>query len=130
MSVASIKACAANKPQWLPAVSNLAVEPSLGALTCRLHVPGDLPICAGHFPAMPIVPGVVQLGWIVALARDQGLVSGEFAGIVSAKFRQLVRPGADLRARLERGRSPGLLQFEISAGSVVVSCGRLRFGDD
>jgi len=96
-------------------------------LTGRLCVPCDLPIFAGHFPAMPIVPGVVQLGWVAELARAHGLAAGPFNGIVSAKFRRILRPGVDLQVRLQPGRLKGEVQFELKARDFVVSCGRLRF---
>lgn len=111
----------------MPVVSDVAVETAMGILTCRLRVPHDLPIFTGHFPAMAIVPGALQIGWVVALARANNLVSGELAGIAFAKFRRLVQPGADLQARLEVWRSSEILQFELATGDVVVSRGRLRF---
>jgi len=113
----------------MPRISDVVVESSLSALTCLLNVPGDLPVCTGHFPAVPIIPGVVQLGWAVDLARKHGLASGPLVGIASAKFRRVLQPGVELRARLHRGRSAGELQFEFMMGDLVVSCGRLRFGD-
>jgi len=119
---------AAGEPQWMPAVSEVAIQRPLGIMTCRLRVPHDLPIFADHFPAMPIVPGVVQLGWVVALAHAHKLVYGSFAGIVSAKFRRILQPGVDLEARLEPGRLAGELQFEFTSVDFVVTCGRLRFG--
>jgi len=97
-------------------------------LTGRLLVPWDLPIFAGHFPAMPIVPGVVQLGWVAELAQAHGLAAGPFNGIVSAKFRRILRPGVELQVRLQPGRLEGEVQFELKARDFVVSCGRLRFG--
>jgi len=97
-------------------------------LTGRLHVPCDLPVFAGHFPAMSIVPGVVQLGWVAEIARAHGLAAGPFAGIVSAKFRRILQPGVKLQVRLQPARSGSEVQFEFKAADFVVSCGRLRFG--
>jgi 3-hydroxymyristoyl/3-hydroxydecanoyl-(acyl carrier protein) dehydratase len=97
-------------------------------LTGRLRVPCELPIFAGHFPAMPIVPGVVQLGWVAELAQAHGLAAGPFAGIASAKFRRILQPGVELQVRLQPGRLVGEVQFELKARDFVVSCGRLRFG--
>lgn len=119
---------AATEPQWRPVLQEAALESSRGVLTGRLRVPCDLPIFAGHFPAMPIVPGVVQLGWVAELARAHGLAAGPFAGIVSAKFRRILQPGVELQVRLEPGRLGGEVQFEFKAGDFVVSCGRLQFG--
>lgn len=116
------------EPQWRPVLREPTFEPSLGTLAGRLLVPRNLPIFAGHFPAMPIVPGVVQLGWVAELARAHGLAAGPFAGVVAAKFRRILQPGVELQVRLQPGRSAFEVQFEFKADDVVVSCGRLRFG--
>ena len=128
MSSSRAIAGAATEPRWRPVLQEAAFESSRGVLTGRLRVPWDLPIFAGHFPAMPIVPGVVQLGWVAELARAHGLAAGTFTGIVFAKFRRILQPGVELQVRLQPGRSEGEVQFEFKAGDFVVSCGRLRFG--
>ncbi len=128
MSSSRAIAGAATEPRWRPVLQEAAFESSRGVLTGRLLVPWDLPIFAGHFPAMPIVPGVVQLGWVAELAQAHGLAAGPFNGIVSAKFRRILRPGVELQVRLQPGCLEGEVQFEFKARDFVVSCGRLRFG--
>ena len=115
-------------PQWLPIISDLALDADSRRLTCRLFVPYDLPIFGGHFPSAPIVPGVIQVGWAVELAHLHGLVAGDFTGISAAKFRRLVQPGMILAARLERGPQTEQLQFWYETVDTVVSSGRLKFG--
>jgi 3-hydroxymyristoyl/3-hydroxydecanoyl-(acyl carrier protein) dehydratase len=112
----------------MPAVRDVAIQPSLGILTCRLLVPHGLPIFTDHFQFVPIVPGVVQLGWVVELVRVHQLVVGSFAGIASAKFRRILQPGVELGVWLEPRRETGELQFEFALADFVVTCGRLRFG--
>jgi 3-hydroxymyristoyl/3-hydroxydecanoyl-(acyl carrier protein) dehydratase len=90
-------------------------------------IPYELPVFRGHFPSTPIVPGVVQVGWAVDLARAHGLASGPFAGISQAKFRRLVQPGMTLEARLEHDPAAGQLCFRYSLASTVVSTGRVQF---
>ena len=113
----------------MPVISDLAADPGLRSLSCRILVPLDLPVFRGHFPTTPIVPGVIQVGWAVELARAHGLSRGRFTGISSAKFRRLVQPGMRLAARLEPGTRQGLLQFRFESGNAIVSTGRLQFGD-
>ena len=113
---------------WMPVISELAVEPGCRSLTCRLLVRHDMPVLRGHFPAMPMVPGVVMVGWATELARAHGLATGRFAGIITAKFQRIVRPGMHLEARLEQGARPGQLQFRYEFRDTVVSTGRLQFG--
>jgi 3-hydroxymyristoyl/3-hydroxydecanoyl-(acyl carrier protein) dehydratase len=114
-------------PSWMPAISEIALDADSRSLKCRFLVPADLPFFRGHFPEVPIVPGVVQVGWAVELARAHGLVTGPCVGIITAKFRRLLRPGMRLEARLERSAPAGQLHFEYECEGAVVSNGRLQF---
>lgn len=112
----------------VPLVSDLVRDATLPSLTCRVRVPYELPVFRGHFPSRPIVPGVVQIGWAVDIARAAGLVSGPFTGISSAKFRRVLQPGMNIGLRLDGQDESRQLSFEYSLGSMVVSGGRVQFG--
>ncbi len=111
-----------------PMVRDLVHDAQRPSLHCRVRVPYELPVFRGHFPSRPIVPGVVQIGWAVDIARAQGVVSGTFAGISAAKFRRVLQPGMDLGLRLDGRDERRQLSFEYSLGSMVVSGGRVQFG--
>jgi 3-hydroxymyristoyl/3-hydroxydecanoyl-(acyl carrier protein) dehydratase len=113
----------------VPVVSDVVRDATLPSLTCRVRVPYELPVFRGHFPSRPIVPGVVQIGWAVDIARAEGVVSGTFTGISGAKFRRVLQPGMNLGLRLDGRDGPRQLSFEYSLGSMVVSGGRVQFGD-
>lgn len=115
----------ATKP--VPVVSDLVRDAKLPSLTCRVRVPYELPVFRGHFPSRPIVPGVVQIGWAVDIARAQGVVDGRFAGISGAKFRRVLQPGMSLGLRLDGHDGSRQLHFEYSLGSMIVSGGRVQF---
>ena len=78
------------------------------------------PFFQGHFPGVPIMPGVLvieamaQAGAIIMLAeitdRDKKLVV--FTGIERAKFRQSVTPGDQLRIEVN------VLSFRPRAGRI------------
>jgi 3-hydroxymyristoyl/3-hydroxydecanoyl-(acyl carrier protein) dehydratase len=112
----------------VPVVSDLVRDADPPSLTCRVRVPYELPVFRGHFPSRPIVPGVVQIGWAVDIARAGGLVSGPFTGISGAKFRRVLQPGMNLGLRLDGHDASRQLRFEYSLGSTVVSGGRVQFG--
>ncbi len=113
----------------VPIVSDLIRDAQRPSLTCRVRVPYELPVLRGHFPSRPIVPGVVQIGWAVDIARAQGVVNGTFAGISGAKFRRVLQPGMNLGLRLDGHDLSRQLHFEYSLGSTAVSGGRVQFGD-
>ncbi len=98
-------------------------------LGCRVRVPYDLAIFDGHFPSIPILPGVVQVDWAVHIARAHLRVDAGFKGITATKFRRLVRPGMELALTLEHRPDPGELRFEYLLGHALASIGRVFFRD-
>ncbi|UVL89005.1 AMP-binding protein [Pseudomonas sichuanensis] len=94
-------------------------------LQLRLAVPLDLPCFTGHFPQTPVLPGVVQLDWAIALAAPLLAANLRFAGMEVLKFQQLVRPGdalqLDLRFEPERGK----LYFSYTRAGQACASGRI-----
>ena len=63
-------------------------------------VPRDLPCFAGHFPAMPLVPGALLLDWAIAEMTARWGVSTP-VNVKLCKFLQPVLPGDTLRLRVD-----------------------------
>jgi len=115
-----------SEPVRSPIVTDLQLRGAC-ALECRVRVPYDLVIFDGHFPTIPILPGVVQVDWAVNIAREHLPVDGQFNGITATKFRRLVRPGMELALTLELRPEPGELRFEYLLGDAMASTGRVSF---
>jgi hypothetical protein len=115
-----------SEPVRGPLVTGLQRRGAAG-LECGVRVPFDLAIFDGHFPTIPIVPGVVQVDWAVDLARARLRIGGRFNGITATKFRRLVQPGMNLALTLEHRPESGELRFEYRLGDVMVSIGRVFF---
>lgn len=72
------------------------------------NVSANEPFFAGHFPGVPIMPGVLQLE---AMAQTAGVLLNRvvdlagkvpyFLAIDNARFRKVVRPGDQLRIEVE-----------------------------
>ena len=62
-------------------------------------VPRDLPCFAGHFPAMPLVPGALLLDWAIAEMMARWGVSVPIS-VKTCKFLQPVLPGDELHLRV------------------------------
>lgn len=63
-------------------------------------VPPGYAYLDGHFPGNPIVPGVTQIGWVVAACRllqDSGAV-----GVSRYRFVRPIRPGSAIRVEVAR----------------------------
>jgi len=117
-----------SEPVRSPLVTGLERRGACG-LGCRVRVPYDLAIFDGHFPTIPILPGVVQIDWAVDLARAHLRIAGRFKGIAATKFRRLVQPGMNLDLTLEHRPESGELRFEYLLGTALASTGRVRFRD-
>lgn len=96
----------------------------------RLHVRPDHPSFIGHFPDLPILPGVVQLDWVASLGRRfVPALHGQASctGMDQLKFQAVVRPDTTLRLLLTWDPTKHQLVFEFKNGERVCSSGRLRF---
>jgi 3-hydroxymyristoyl/3-hydroxydecanoyl-(acyl carrier protein) dehydratase len=92
-----------------------------------LRVPPDLAYFEGHFPGLPILPGVVQIDWSVRFARDRLGLRGNFAAAENLKFLSIVRPDARLTLTLQ-AETDVRLAFNYFSQNKKYSSGTLVFG--
>jgi 3-hydroxymyristoyl/3-hydroxydecanoyl-(acyl carrier protein) dehydratase len=91
-----------------------------------LRVPGDLAVWPGHFPEFFVVPGVLQVDWVLRFAREQlGLTTP--SRIEGLKFKTPLCPQQHFTLRLEVAPGGRVVAFELSAVAEVFSRGRLHF---
>lgn len=97
-----------------------------GAWVLRLRVPPELAHFPGHFPGAPVVPGVLQVQWALALAAPRLGIPPHCREMEALKFQRLLRPGdvVELELRLDSGR--GKLHFAYRLDEAHCSSGRLR----
>lgn len=86
------------------------------SITALKNVTYNEPFFTGHFPELPVMPGVIILeamaqaaGMLIFMTQQHqppGEVLYFFAGIDNARFKQVVSPGDQLRLHMtvERGR--------------------------
>lgn len=92
-------------------VEVLAETRSADTLHYELRVPPTLVHFAGHFPGLPILPGVVQVHWAMRLAAEQLPAVRELVSVDRLKFMAPVSPGAVLNLTLAHDAARGRVQF-------------------
>ncbi|AZC34899.1 acyl-CoA synthetase family protein [Pseudomonas chlororaphis] len=96
-----------------------------GEWSLQLAIPPDLAYFSGHFPQTPVLPGVVQVDWALALGQQFLGLPGRFAGMEVLKFQQLVRPGDQVQLHLRFDHERGKLYFAYRNDTAACSSGRI-----
>ena len=103
----------------------------------ELEVPTGLACWPGHFPGEPMLPGVVQVDWVLREVERWRGGGARPSGIDGLKFKRPVPPGEELVLDLElesavaaaggSGSGVEVIAFSFRRGDEVVSQGRLRY---
>lgn len=95
----------------------------------RLHIPLELRVFSGHFPAAPVLPGVVQITWAVDLARQDLFPDLRCCAMHTLKFQRLARPGDTLDLILSWDVTKRRLRFQYHQDNEPISSGQIQ-GDE
>lgn len=112
-----------------------SVDLGLGRLKATSVVPMESPVFEGHFPGMPLVPGVLlietmaQASGMLLLAVKDFEAMPFLMSVDGAKMRTFVEPGAvlDIEAELEHdGSGFAVTKAKITSGGKKVCDGQLK----
>ncbi len=109
----------------LPEIDSL--ERTSDGLSLHFVVPADCSYFAGHFPDCPLLPGVVQIGWAVELARQHVPFAAQFHALAGVKFMRVIQPGDAIALQLAFDADARELSFEYRCGGQPCSGGRVLF---
>jgi 3-hydroxymyristoyl/3-hydroxydecanoyl-(acyl carrier protein) dehydratase len=101
-----------------------------GALRARIElaITADLAVFDGHFESSPILPGVAQVDWAIAYARECFALPARFLRLEVLKFQQPVLPGIKLTLTMEWQPATHQLAFKYQSEAGLHSGGRAVFG--
>ena len=94
-----------------------------------LHVPAQLCWFEGHFPGVPLLPGVVQTAWVVEFAHRYFRLQPHFRYMNNLKFMRLIRPDATVMLWLRHDEDRCEVAFEYRDAGRVCASGRRGFGE-
>lgn len=106
-------------------------EPGALPIRARFEIPVDHPCFPGHFPEQPILPGVLLLARVMALAQTSIGQSLNECTVYNVKFLAAVAPGDCLDLQLVPTNLNGYkftvrIFQETGADSVLACSGQLR----
>ena len=96
-----------------------------GRVVLTLHVLPSLEYFAGHFPGLPLLPGVVQVDWAVRFGQQHLGARGDFVSLDNLKFQSMIFPGATVELALEWQAESGRLNFAYTQDGQPLSSGRI-----
>jgi 3-hydroxymyristoyl/3-hydroxydecanoyl-(acyl carrier protein) dehydratase len=110
------------EPARLPDI--VASRATAGGRELDLAIKPDLIWFQGHFPDLPLLPGVVQLDWVLLLAEAHlGIATAGAASRFQVKYKAAIFPGDTVTLGLRHDPAKGRLSFEYRRGAEVCSSG-------
>ncbi|WP_354686488.1 AMP-binding protein [Cupriavidus necator] len=105
------------------------IECGEASAAAMLDVGEHLAVFDGHFPGTPIVPGVAQIDWVMALAPQRLPVPprDRFLRLDVLKFQGVIRPGSQVRLDLEWLPEKASLAFRLTSAAGPHASGRIVF---
>jgi 3-hydroxymyristoyl/3-hydroxydecanoyl-(acyl carrier protein) dehydratase len=88
-----------------------------------LFIPRDLVQLRGHFPGLPIVPGVAQVDWAVKLAAKYFDLAIDVAKTFQIKFRRVTTAPSEVTLKLSYRPQQRQVAFEYVQDDAILSSG-------
>lgn len=94
----------------------------------ELTLPSSLLYFKGHFDRFPILPGVVQIDWVIAFGKEFLGIRNLFSEMRQLKFQQMVRPDSTVRLSLAFSKAANTLSFRyFSDDGRILSTGKINY---
>ena len=112
----------------LPQILENSVDEKSGEHILQFIVPYDLICLEGHFPGKPILPGVVQVQWVMHFCNELFGVSGKrFLRLEVLKFQKIILPGERIYLGIRWDNQKNVATFRYTRKDHSLSSGRVVF---
>jgi 3-hydroxymyristoyl/3-hydroxydecanoyl-(acyl carrier protein) dehydratase len=106
----------------------LSIRKDANTASLDLLVSKELDYFRGHFPNLPILPGVVQVDWAIRFAQQHlDIPADRFVALKALKFSAPVRPDTRLDLQLHWRPESNRLDFAYTAGTRKYASGQAVF---
>lgn len=106
----------------------LAIHKDANTASLDILASKDLDYFQGHFPGLPILPGVVQVDWAIRFAQEHlGVPADRFVALKALKFSAPVGPDTRLALQLHWLPEKGRLEFTYASGDRKYASGQAVF---
>jgi acyl-coenzyme A synthetase/AMP-(fatty) acid ligase len=94
----------------------------------ELRAPRNMLYFDGHFSGCPILPGVVQVDWVIAYGKRCFDLPPVFRAVRALKFQRVIPPELPIKLELNYEAVKSCLSFKISSQVGSHASGRVLFG--
>jgi hypothetical protein len=122
-----VKTTTLDPPPRQPVVR--AVERESSSVTLSLTVPKDLLYYQGHFDGYPLLPGIIQIHWVVERVVQYFDLSPTPDAISRLKFHRPIPPGAEIFLRLDHDPAKGWVTFRYTSEAGDHASGVLKWAE-
>ena len=93
----------------------------------HLKIPQDLAYFEGHFTDMPVVPGVVQLHWVVKITSEFFNLTPTINKASQVKFMNLMQPNSTPTLTIQIDLGKQLISYKYHHNDTTYSSGKLSY---
>ena len=86
------------------------------------RVPLDLVFFKGHFPQFPLVPGVIEVQWVIDKITEFFAEEKNILRIDNLKFQKFLRPNDELELTLTWNKEKSRMEFQLKTDNET--CGK------
>ncbi len=92
----------------------------------RCKVPEDLVFLEGHFPQLPVVPGVCQLKWVLDGIEELTGKPAKVEALEAVKFHEILSPNQEFCMELAFNTAANKWNYKLFSGEKKLSSGRVQ----
>ena len=111
----------------LPDILSQKLDKKTNECILELEIPQNLVFLEGHFPGRPILPGFVQIGWVIHYGQELFGKLGTFIRLEGLKFQHVIQPTEKIILQLKWEEEKNRLLFSYKNRNYFNSKGRVVF---